>query len=126
MSVVDVSSFPPAAFPGEAGVIIKVHNAGEIGAQEPTAVLSFKDAGGRIVHKVRVLLAKDSRAGWEDTYEVAVPNVPRYASLDSKVAFLAAEGPGCTEGPLGAKTVDIRRSRLVRLTEGVTRISGEL
>lgn len=125
-AVVSAENFPPASFPGEAGVILKVHNGGEIGAQEPTAIFSFKDAAGRVVHKVRVLLDKESRAGWEDTYEVNIPNVPRYASVDVGVTYLAAEGPSWNEAPPGTKTVEIRKSRLIRLTEGVTRVSGVL
>jgi hypothetical protein len=117
---------PPSKFPGEAVVALTVRNTGELEAQEPTAILSFEDSGGAVVHRVRVRLDAQIRPATEDTFILQVPAVPEYAAMKASLAWLAAEGLTLAEPAADAKEVVVRECRIVRLTDGSARVTGVL
>lgn len=124
LTLVSTKDRLPAAFPGDAVVTLVVRNDGGNEADEPTAILGFKIRGQEKL--VRVLLDKSIAAGSEDTYEVTVPGLDAYTSLEARVTFLSSEAGRFGEAPPNAKEVAIRNLRIVRLVDGSGRITGSV
>lgn len=115
---------PPPSFPGVAKLTLVVRNEGESEAFDPTADIAFRDASGREIRRVRVILGDVVKGGHEDTFGVAVAGVGAYAKVDVSLVHLQAEGAAWQEAAPGVKAVEIRRSRLVRLSDGTIRVTG--
>ncbi len=122
--VVSYRDAAPGAFPGATKVTVVVRNTGESEAQEPTALASFLDAAGAVVHQARVRLAPAVKGLAEDTFEISVPGVPAYSSAGIGVAWMAGQIPMPPEPPPDAAELNIRRLRIVRLTDGTAHVSG--
>jgi hypothetical protein len=101
-----------------------VRNAGGIAADEPTAWLTFRNAGGAVVHQTRVRLEKSVAALSEETFEIAVAGIPAYSSVDATVACQASDELSLADPPGGLKEVVLKQCRAVRLTDGSARVSG--
>jgi len=112
----------PKSFPGDVVVTIAVRNDGGHEAEEPTAVLGFKVRGQEQL--VRVRLDRAVAAGSEDTFEVTIPGMEAYSSYESRVTFLAVDGPRPADPPSGAKEIVIRGLRIVRMADGTGRVTG--
>ena len=112
----------PKSFPGDVVVTVTVKNEGGHEAEEPTAVLGFKVRGQERL--VRVRLDRAVAPGSEDTFEVTIPGMEAYTSYESRVTFLAVDGPRPADPPPNAKEVVIRSLRIVRMADGTGRVSG--
>ena len=121
--VVGTKDEPPKAFPGEATLTLTVRNTGELEAFEPTAVVSFLDAGAAVVRKERVRLEAEVKGATEETFVVRVPALPEYASVQASLAWLAAEGPKIREDGKN-DSVAVKEFRVIRLTDGSARVTG--
>ena len=124
LSQISIRDVPPKSVPGDAVITITVRNDGGNEAYEPTAVFAFKIRGQDTL--VHVLLDRQIAAGSEDTFEVTVPGLEAYSSLDSRVTFLSSEAGKFGEAPPDAKEVAIRNLRIVRLVDGTGRITGSV
>ena len=105
---------------------LTVRNAGGIAADEPTAILTFRNGVGLIVHQIRIRLEKSVAASSEETFEINVPGAPPYASVDATVACQASDEMVLNDPPGGSGEVVLRQCRAVRLTDSSARVSGTL
>jgi hypothetical protein len=112
----------PKAFPGNVVVTITVKNDGGNEAEEPTAVLGFKVRGQEQL--VRVRLDRAVAAGSEETFEVTLPGMEAYTSYESRVTFLAVDGPRPADPPPNVKELVVRSLRIVRMADGTGRVTG--
>jgi hypothetical protein len=121
LSVVSCSAEASA---GTAKVTLVVRNAGEVAADEPTAVVSFLDTSGAATLRIHVRLERQVAGGGEDTYEVTVPRAPDFTSVQSGIAWGGAERMALIDAPPDSKQLVLTGVRIVRLTDGWARISG--
>jgi hypothetical protein len=110
---------------GEGKLTLVVHNTGGSEAAEPTAVVAFRDAAGKDVHRGCVRLGDVLRASVEETFEIAVPGVGGYVSTSVALVWRAAEGPS-QKDPKDVAEVAVRRFRTSRFTDGSVRLDGEI
>ena len=121
LSVVSCSGEASA---GTAKVTVVVRNAGELAADEPTAVISFHDSAGAATLRIHVRLERSVAGGAEDTFEVTVPRAPDFASVQSAVVWGGAERMALIDAPPDSKQLVLTGVRIVRLTDGWARVIG--
>jgi hypothetical protein len=117
---------PPRSFPGEARVTVALRNTGESEAQECVVALTFLDKDSAVVKKARVYLGGPILSGSEDTFEIALPRLPLYASVTAAPACLASVGPSLGEASPDSKELEIATCRILRLTDGSVRLGGSI
>ena len=113
----------PASFPADLTFTAVVRNAGEGEAREPTAVIGFLGGPEKLV---RVHLADKIEAGSQDTFEVMIPNCPRFESVETSIVWLEE----VLRFPVGKLTtaleVQFGRMRLGRLSDGCVVATGAI
>ncbi|HZE99794.1 MAG TPA: hypothetical protein VE981_22500 [Planctomycetota bacterium] len=124
LAVESCAEVKPKAFPGDATVKLTVVNLGDLDAREPFAVLSFQDAKAAVVHKVRVSLGPSVKSRCRDAFDVAVPQVPAFASVQAAVGWIAAEFPSPAPLQVEPRDFALGGTRIVRFTDGSVRVAG--
>ncbi len=110
---------------GDGRLDLVVSNAGGSDAAEPTALVAFRDAAGKDLHRARVRLSDVLKAAVEESYEVAVPGAGAYVNVAAALAWRTAEGPSQKE-PKTVAEVAVRRFRTARFSDGSVRLDGEI
>lgn len=116
----------PAAFPGTGTVVISVKNTGESAARVPTAVLTYRAKGGTVVQKLHLRLPEAIAGDTIDTFELTVPRVPEYATLDVAPACVAQEISAPADSQFEQDVVAVRQCRIGRLSNGTVVVTGQI
>ena len=114
----------PDSFPGDVVVAMTVRNTGDREAEEPVAVVTFKGRGDSVMHVERVRLSSGIRPGFQDAFQVRIPAGRSYVKAEAAVIFVQEVGPSWQEPPVGNGAVNVRKSRLSRMTDGSVRVTG--
>jgi hypothetical protein len=110
---------------GDGRLDLVVSNVGGSDAPEPTALVAFRDAAGKDLHRARVRLGDVLKAAVEETYDVAVPGAGAYVNVAAALAWRTTEGPSQKE-PKTVAEVAVRRFRTARFSDGAVRLDGEI
>lgn len=116
----------PAAFPGAGIVTISVRNLGESAARVPTAVLTYRAKGGAIVRRLHLRLPETIAGDTVDTFELSVPGLAEYATLDVLAACVAQEISAPADSQFEQEAVAVRQVKIGRLSNGTVVVSGQL
>lgn len=116
----------PAAFPGTGIVTISVKNLGESAARVPTAVLTYRAKGGAVAQRLHVRLPEAIAGDTVDTFELTIPGLRDYASLDVGAACVAQEISSPADSQFEENAVAVRQVRIGRLSNGTVVVSGQI
>jgi hypothetical protein len=116
----------PAAFPGTDTVTISVRNTGESAARVPTAVLTYRAKGGAMVQRLHVRLPETIAGDTVDTFDLTVPRVPEYATLDVLPVCVAQEISAPADSQFETDVVAVQKYRIGRLSDGTVVVTGQI
>ena len=126
LTVLSAKDQRPAAFPGTGVVTIVVRNLGESPARAPTAVLTYRAKGGAIVQRLHVRLPDTIAGDTIDTFDVTVPRLAEYATLDVLATCVAQEISSPADSQFESNIVAVRQCRIGRLSNGTIVVTGQI
>jgi hypothetical protein len=103
-----------------------VRNGGGAIADEPTAMIAFKDGSGATVHQARLRLEKSIGPATEETFELTIPGLPTHASVEVGFSMQASDEITLPDPAGFARELQVQKCRAVRLSDGSARVSGVL
>jgi hypothetical protein len=116
----------PSAFPGTDIVRISVRNTGESAARVPTAVVTYRAKGGAVVQRLHVRLPETIAGDTVDTFDLTVPCVPEYVTLDVLPVCVAQEISAPADSQFETEVVAVQKCKIGRLSNGTVVVTGQI